>query len=60
MVRSLGRGVRLVPLDFDRRRPAARLRDVEGVLHWHQRLDIDSEGLLETQGHLAAEVCLRI
>ena len=50
------RGPRLVALHLNLFLPASSSDDVPGILHPHQGIHIDSERLLESQGHFPGKV----
>src|ERR1019366_6425062 len=53
---SLCCGPRLVPLDANLLFAASRTGDVVGILHSYEGVHIDTERLLEAQGHVAGEI----
>ena len=48
--------MRVVALNLNGFRPAARLRDIEGILHPHQSLHIDAESFLKPQRHVTRKI----
>jgi hypothetical protein len=52
--------VRAVTINPDGFRPAARSRDIEGILYSHQSFHIDAEGFLKPQGHDAGKIGFRV